>query len=395
MEKVTITDIAYGGKGLAVLEDGKVCFIPFSAIGDELEIEIVKSSSRFSEGKILKILKKSSHRVEPKCEEFEQCGGCQYQHIDYKYEVESKSQQLISLIQRIGGIKDFKYLDLIVGAKSPYSYRNKMTLTPFKTNNDTIDYGLYSLDNRTLIPVKKCPIVNDGVNESLAKICKTPWAKKNALKDKPSRAVIRSDFSGDSVIFYGKAPKKYTWLNEVVAGHTFKVPLGGFFQVNIEIASQLLSTVSKWIQNINITSVIDLYCGVGLLSASLKEKKGFGCDTDEEVIEVANHNARELKGNFKYLKATAEKGYKLSLKRIKNKNHILIVDPPRQGLSEKIIELLNQNKPQYIVYVSCNASTLSRDLKKLSGNFKIKKSALFDMFPQTAHFETSLLLELK
>lgn len=392
--EVEVEDVAFGGNGVARL-DGLVCFIPFAIPGEKLKVKISSVKKRFLEAEIVEILEASDHRVEPVCELYGQCGGCQYQHMDYQTQLNLKISQLKQVLSRIGSLEDMPEIEKVVASPNELGYRNRITLNAYKNPDNYIIYGYKHLNNRETLDVRSCPIAREEVNSLIRVLKRTPWGYKNAKREKPKAATLRYSGEDEPVIYYGSAPKGMPWRKETLSGRTFRVPLGSFYQVNPEVAEELFGITTEWLSQLPQPRVIDAFCGAGFLSMGLQDKHVIGIEENEASIEAAYHNA--LQWSIKSFNYIAGDANKLINKHLRNKGDstILIIDPPRKGCGEKTIESIQQHKPAWVLYVSCDPATLARDLKGIcgAGNYKINKMALLDMFPQTSHFETMVLLE--
>ncbi len=396
--EVRITNIAFGGSGIARLDNGMACFVPYTVKDELVSVEIVKLHKNYAQAKLINVIEKSSSRVNPPCKLFGSCGGCQYQHITYEDHIEIKKQQLLDTLKRIAGIDEDFVLDVneVVASDSSYHYRNKLTLQPTRIDEDLVEYGFFSIDNSTLLQVNKCCIANDDINTLIPKIHRTKWGRRNSTRKAPRTCTIRKVATGETPFFLGTAPQNIPWLKETLFDKQISVPLGSFFQINQPVAEKLYSTVTKWLGK-EYSTIIDAYCGIGIYSLLLpSEINVISIDSDEQAINAAYYNAMQWGlDNRAYLTEKTEKVLFKHLKKIKKQNSALILNPPRTGCLPKILHAIQQNPPSCIVYVSCNPTTLARDLKKLleEKTYKLKHIAIFDMFPQTTHFETAVALE--
>ena len=389
---VNIEDVAFGGKGVTRI-DGLVCFVANTVPGEEVKIRITSVKKRYIEAELIEVLSASEDRVEPKCEHFGTCGGCQYQHISYKKQLELKVSQLKQVLSRIGGIEEIPEITKVVSSPKEYNYRNKITLNPRKVDEKFLIYGYRDIENKSLIEIKECPLAQEEVNGLIPLIRRTPWGRKNSRRDKPKSATLRASASDDPVIYYGSAPKGMPWRKEKINERQFSVPLGSFYQINPEVAEILFNIVVEWVEEIDVPRVIDAFCGAGFLSAGIKDKHIIGVEADENSIDAAHYNA--LQWGVKSSNYIAGDANRLINKHLKKKGDstLVILDPPRNGCGEYCIRSLKAHLPAYILYVSCDPATLARDLKQICDeNYEIDKLALLDMFPQTSHFESMVLL---
>ena len=390
---VTIDDVAFGGKGVTRI-DGLVCFIAGTIPGEEVKIRIKAVKKRYLEADLVEVLKASDDRVEPECKHYGTCGGCQYQHINYERQVELKKLQLQQVLGRIGGLENIPEITKVVSSPKAYNYRNKITLNPRKVEEKHLIYGYRDVDNKYLLEVSECPLAKEEVNELIPLIKRTPWGKKNTNRDKPKSASLRATAFDEPIIYYGAAPKGIPWRKEEINGKEFRVPLGSFFQINPEVAEELFNTVVEWVDELPVARVVDAFCGAGFLSVGIKDKHVIGVEIDSSSIDAANYNAQQW--GVKSSNYIAGDANRLMNKHLKNRGDstLVILDPPRSGCGEYSIKSLKANKPAWILYVSCDPATLARDLKEICDeNYEIDKLALLDMFPQTSHFESMVLLK--
>ena len=395
--EIEIFDVAFGGKGCGRLEDGRICFVPFTAPGDTVKVEITNVHKRHCEAKLVELVTPSANRVAAKCEYYETCGGCDYQHIAYGTQVELKKAQFENILKRIGQIEELPEDFEIVPSPKQFNYRNKITLAPFQNNSGRFTYGFVGVNHNDRIAIKQCEIADEEINKLIPKAHKTPWARKNEAKERPQKATARKAAGDDAIIFYGYAPKNIPWSKESINNKEVRVPLGSFYQINPEMAEILFNKVSDWTKDLDVDFVIDAFCGSGFLSLAIEGKRTLGLEIDEQAVEVARHNAEQWgHKNHRYQAADVNKSLKKHLRKDKNKK-LLILDPPRAGFSKESATIIAKVQPEFILYVSCEPSTLARDLKGLNvgSKYELKKAAALDMFPQTSHFESMVLLELK
>jgi 23S rRNA (uracil1939-C5)-methyltransferase len=391
---VEIVDVAFGGNGVARLE-GLVCFVPFSIPGEKLKVRVTAVKKKFLEAEIVEILEASPNRIEPTCEYYGSCGGCQYQHINYATQLELKESQLKQVLARIGNVDDMPEIEKVVAAKNEYAYRNRITFNAYKSEDDFTLYGYKDKDNGKTLDIKYCSIAREEVNDLIRLVKRTPWGRRNLNREKPKSATMRYSGGDEPVIYYGAAPKGMPWRTEILKGRDFRVPLGDFYQVNPEVAEELLDITTSWLSALPQPRVVDAFCGAGFLSIGLEDKHVVGLEENEASIKAAEYNAKQW--GIKSSKYIAGDANKLMFKQLRGKGDstILIIDPPRKGCGGKTIEAIASHKPSWVLYVSCDPATLARDLKSICKDnaYSVNKLALLDMFPQTSHFETMVLLE--
>lgn len=393
-----VTEISFGGDGVARLPDGAVLFVPFAAVGDHLQVTITQIAKSFYRGEIQKILTPSPSRAEPFCDRYGECGGCCYQHISYQAELDAKARQFQTTIQRIGHFDSFPELECIVPAPSRMRYRNKLRLEPYRKKGTTeIHYGFYERDNKTCFPVKDCPLAQEAIIKTIAKAKADPQAVHNARIRTPGPLTIRVDSTGRTAFYFSYASPKMSWLRERIGEEEVAVPVGSFWQINPPVATKLLEQIRSWLAPLGNRCFIDAYGGIGTFSLALGDLFQYRViiESDKKAIDCSqyNHQQRNLKAHF--LAATTESALSPVLAKVNKRETCVLLDPPRTGCLPKVLQTLLDFPVNTLVYVSCNVATLARDLKILSAKYTPQRAALFDMFPSTAHFESAILLSPK
>lgn len=414
---VKIDKIVYGGYGLA--KDDKVYFVPYTLEGEEVEIEVVQEKKDYSLANPINIIKPSPERVEPVCKYFTLCGGCDFQHIPYEKQIEIKKEILKDQLLRIGKV------DLPIEKvypSQPFNYRNK---AQFKF--DGKNFGFYRPNSNQVVDVDYCYLLKEDLNQIIQPLKK--FLFKYALS--PSQVIVFSNsknqklikfvFSDSSQItniipkieiykdeidenikgigFYDKEKRQLLLgedvIFETVDNYKYRVSMDSFFQVNIYQIKNLIDLVVQEVKDKGYKRAVDFYCGVGTFSVPLANyvREVLGIESNEEAVKDAKANVKHnnLK-NLKFLKAKTEKG----LKYAKDfKPEVIVFDPPRSGLNKTIIREISKIEPiQKIIYISCNPSTLARDLKDFKEyGFNPLKVSMVDMFPQTHHIESVVVLE--
>ncbi|MBT3375278.1 MAG: class I SAM-dependent RNA methyltransferase [Lentisphaerae bacterium] len=400
--ELTIGDVAFGGDGVSRTSDGCVVFVPSTTIGDSVRAEVVSSHRHFSRAVVRELLTPGPGRCEPACPFYGRCGGCRYQHIDHATQVELKKGQLLELLRRVGRLGSVPDVDPIVPCPTPFGYRNRLRLQAFRptAGDDRLEYGFCELDNETLFPVDKCPLASAEVNAVLAPAQRSNWARKNTTRPHPFDLSVRRDSTGRTVFFFGRAPRAFTWLTESVLGNPVRVPAGGFWQTNPAVAESLFKTVSEWFSAAPTPYLIDAYSGVGALSLAVggAAKRRWLIERDPGAAEAASHNHTELGiSSVTSMHGATEKVLPGLMSQLGERltETTLLLDPPRSGCAGRLVEGLAASSFARILYVSCNPATLARDLGKMvsEDGYRLRRLALFDMFPQTAHFEVAALLE--
>ena len=434
----------YTTEGAAVAKiNGMTVFVSGGAVGDQCDVKIIKVGKKLAFGKIEKIIIPSKHRIKPVCIHANKCGGCSYQHITYKEELNAKKQKVTDALSRIGG---FKNLDInITGADEIMHYRNKAQFPVGE--QDGVPYtGFYRPRSHDIVRADKCFIVKEIANDIAKCICawmeefkipaydenkktglirhiyvrtgevskevqvclitaKSKLPNKDELIDtlKKSFEQITSIVQNinkrtDNVILGDKTVTLWgdDYLQDTLCSNVFKLSPYAFYQVNHAQTEKLYDFALQYAALTGKENVIDLYCGAGTITLALAAyaKNVIGVEIVPEAIENAKENAR-INGveNTEFICADAGQAA-LMLAQRGTKPDVLTVDPPRKGLNEQAIEAILQMNPEKIVYISCDPATLARDCKLLcnNDNYKIDKVMAVDLFPRTYHVETVCLL---
>jgi 23S rRNA (uracil1939-C5)-methyltransferase len=431
--RVKIEKLVYGGEGLA-RESGETIFVPFVLPGEEVEIEITERKKKLLRGRVARILQASPQRIEPRCPHFGVCGGCDYQHMPYEEQLSAKEQILRETLRRIGFV-DWKE-PITVRPSPPWEYRNRAQwkirpIASTGTGNQAIDssaIGYFQARSTALCPVQTCSIVSpklfaafQSLREALA-IGKLPSTLQEieAFADSadndllltvtcssvprasdpllqtfsqllPSaKSILLRDPAGARMALFGPGFLQYEVLQK-----SFRVGHLSFFQVNRFLVREMAGIVRDLAGTGELA--FDLYAGVGLFAAVLAENF-----TEVTAVEADPASARDLETLARSAQnkiAVHNQPASLFLGKSKQKRasripDVVVVDPPRTGLERGVAEQLTHLAARKIIYVSCDPSTLARDLAKLcSQAYTLRELHLFDMFPQTYHIESVVFLE--
>lgn len=391
--KVNITDLDHKGNGIAKI-DNKIIFIPKSIPGDYIDIDIIKDKKKYSEGIIKEIINSSEDRIESLCPYYSICGGCNISNLNYKNQLEYKKNKVINIFKR--------YLSLninpeILGSDIRYEYRNKIT---YKLENNNI--GLISLNNK-LINIDNCYLVSNKVNNLYKELKKEELSSVNKIiiKECDNGLLLEIDghmninnisnlclsiYQNKECIYY----KEDGYIN--INNLKYKISMNSFFQVNTSNIPKLYNTILEYGNFTSNDKVIDLYCGVGSISLYISNyvKSVLGIEIIEDAIKDAKENAKiNHITNCKFICGDVSKLIDDNIN-----GNIVIVDPPRIGLDEHTIDILNKITIDKLIYVSCDPMTLVRDIKRLH-QYQLADITLVDMFPQTHHVECVSLLHRK
>ncbi len=419
MIKLEIIDYTKEGLGIAK-DSGSTIFVNNALIGEVVDVEIYKQIKNIKYANVIKFHNKSQNRVKPVCKNFLTCGGCHLMHMNYNEQLLVKKKGIKALIKKNEiDVEDFE----VVNSEDVLNYRNKITFTFFK--NEKIFLGFNKIKTHEGIDIDKCLLVDDKMNfiknqvefivndldlsvydkKSKKGILKNIIIKKTSLnkymlilntnaKDLSVFKKIK-ELEVDSIIINGINKKEVIndkYLLEECDAIKYQISDEAFFQINTKQMIKMYSDVKSLVNKGD--SILDAYCGIGsiglFLSSSIKSIVGI--EINKSAIKDAKNNA-VLNGvdNAIYYCGDIKKLIKDVYK--KDDFDTLIIDPPRKGIDINFINIINEIKPKKIVYISCNAATLIRDIKLLEKNYKINYFKGYDMFCQTFHVETIIRME--
>lgn len=358
---VKISDLAFGGEGVARVDDF-VIFVPFVALGEQVEVECVEVKKRFARARLVRVVEPAPERVTPPCKYFGDCGGCQYQHLEYSAQLRLKQKQIADLLQRLGGVEP-SLVQPVLPCPVQYGYRNRiMVRSQWDKYKQALNVGFIRVDNRLVVDIEECKIAEPRLNEELKSVRAHP-PPKGGLK-----VVLRLEAEG------------------------WQVPKDSFFQTNYHALPSLCDVVRQSIRQSGARFLVDAYCGVGFfgLSAADLVERFVGIEYDKRAIEAARRNAATRGiANGEFISGRTEDHLRNSLQQRSNTETTVVIDPPRAGAAPETLAALLEFGPAQILYVSCHPATLARDLKELSqnGGFRVEAIHPIDMFPQTQHVE--------
>lgn len=377
---------AYGGEAFGRLPDGRICFFRGGVPGEMAELELFRSKRSFARGMLRRIPEPSPERIAPVCPLAVRpgcgvfCPGCSFQQVDYSTELRWKQRQLEDFLLR-GKLADAAVFDSPVPAPSRFGWRNRIKLS--RVGGRT---GFFAEDNETIVSVAHCPLVVPALDEALPRYRNIPGSGEVFLRWTETDGVVVADHGTRELI---------ETLDEFGA---FSVPASSFFQTDPPVAVRLLRGAVGMLENIGARQLLELYCGVGVFSLAaaqmLPELRALGVELDASAVGCARRNAvaHLVADRCRFTVGNAEKWRKLPAG---IQPDAVLVDPPRRGLSTPLIEAIKRWRVPHVIYVSCAPDTLARDLKLLSGVYRVGSCRLYDMFPCTAHFETLTRLDLQ
>ncbi|MCA0149936.1 23S rRNA (uracil(1939)-C(5))-methyltransferase RlmD [Rossellomorea vietnamensis] len=443
---LTIKKIGINGEGVGFFKR-KIVFVPGALAGEEVVVEVTKVHPKFTEARIKKIRKKSPQRVKAPCPVYEQCGGCQLQHLSYEGQLDAKRDILLQSLERHTKLK-LEDMDIrpTIGMDNPWHYRNKSQFQVGTQNGKAIA-GLYSMNSNKLIDIDECivqhPLTNKVTNEIKRIINDFNIPVFDEKKKKPilKTIVTRVGFETGEVQVVlvtseKKIPRKELLISEIqkrlpevvsiaqninpqktalvfgdetihlsgkesieerLEEFTYELSARAFFQLNPIQTSKLYNEAKKAAALTGEERVVDAYCGVGTIGLWLADgaKEIRGMDVIKEGIDDAKKNAKKFGvEHAEYFVGGAE----TLMPKWKNEGwrpDVVVVDPPRTGCDNKLLDTLKEVKPNTFVYVSCNPSTLAKDIDYLKKQYRVDYLQPVDMFPQTAHVEVVAKLVLK
>jgi 23S rRNA (uracil1939-C5)-methyltransferase len=431
--RLNIGKLVYGGEGLARLPadeqgSGKAVFVPFVLPGETVEAVLREEKPGFARAHLENILTASPRRIDPRCPYFQRCGGCHYQHTDYEHQLEIKAAVLKENLRRIAKLE--LGTELQIHPSPPWNYRNR---SRFKIQTaPEFAIGYYKFSSHELLPVEDCPISSPLINRALAAVWQLGRARKvpagiqeieffangddtqllSGVYCLPESAEVSEAFTAELkvvlpeisgvAVFQARSSKAEnqgdpTRIGATAAPHliyttqlaSYRVSAGAFFQVNRYLTDELIDIVVPGRRGGDAGATgaaLDLYAGVGLFSSVLNREF-------ERVIAVEpSHTSHadllyNSPANVKAVRATTE--HYLENAAGKLRADLVVVDPPRSGLGERVIKGLLKLKAPRITYVSCDPATLSRDLSRLlQSGYRVEEAHLVDLFPQTYHLES-------
>jgi len=444
---LTISDLAYGGKGVAKL-DGFVVFVASAVPGDTVEVEIEKVRGNYAESKVVKVISPSPHRVNPVCEHFGYCGGCKWQHLEYAMQKKYKEDQVRQALIHIAGLKN-PPVEPIIGAHKTYYYRNKMEFSFHVGDNGGTLLGLHFAGRfQDIFQLNRCHLQSEESNE-LVKFVRERSMELGLL---PYHIIEHSGYLRFLVIREGKFtgetlvnivtgagvypelkvlaeniaqrfprvksvshtvnPEKANiargeketilfgsdHINEILGERKYRISANSFFQTNSYQAQRLFDLAVELAEPSRSETMLDLYCGTGTIAVYFSDLvQGV---TGIEAVEDAVHDAEvnmtlNSIRNCRFVAADVNEFLKQAVD-AHEKYELAVVDPPRAGLHPDVVSSLTAIRPRKIVYISCNPATLARDIKEfVQSGYELNRAVPVDLFPHTFHIEAACRLTLR
>ncbi len=444
--QIRIEDISSEGQGIGKYE-GYTLFVKDTVMGDMALVQITKTGKTYGYARLVKLLEASQYRVEPRCPVAARCGGCQLMHVNYTKQLEYKENKVRNCLTRIGGFTELP-MEPICGMEEPYYYRNKSQYPVGRNKDGSIAIGFYAGRTHTIIDTSQC-FIGARVNEEIIAIIRS-FIEKYKLesydeelhkglirhilirvgyrtgeimvclvingKDLPhSEELVESlkkiqgmksiclninkdktnVILGDKIIPLWGEP----YITDYIGDIKYQISPLSFYQVNPVQTKKLYDIALDYADLHGEETVWDIYCGIGTISLFLaqKAKKVYGVEIVPPAIEDAKKNAQINNiTNAEFFVGAAEEVLPEKYKKEKIFADVIVVDPPRKGCDQSLLDTILAMAPKRVVYVSCDPATLARDLKYLcEKDYELKRVRAVDQFAHSTHVETVCLLERK
>ena len=444
-EKLILTCKDLTSEGLGVCKrESKTFFVPYLLVDEEARVHITKKRKNFYEGVVVERFKDSKDRVTPKCRYYYHCGGCHLQHMSYRMQLEFKKNKVEETLKRIGKIN--VKVDDCIGMDNPWNYRNKVQVPYGVNKKGKVIAGFYKKGTHDIIDMDNCDIeydIADQIVNTLKKLFKEMKIEiynedkrtgvirhvlirngvftndvmvvlvtnvdsfrsrdnlvKALVKEYPSIKTVVQNINPRSTnvilgekekVLYGKG-----YIEDYLCGIKFRISSKSFYQINPIQTEKLYNKAIEFADLKGTETVLDAYCGIGTIGlvASKKAKRVIGVEIVEDAIKDARKNARNNKINNVDFYCEDASRFMQELAASNINVDVVFIDPPRKGSEKVFLDSMIKLNPEKVVYVSCEPSTLARDLNYIvnNSNYKVKKVTPVDMFPQTFHVECVVLM---
>ena len=401
---VELTDMTFGGDALGRLPDGRAVFVPFGLPQETVKIRLTNEKATFARGEIVEILQTSPLRIQPLCPHFGICGGCNDQHLAYADQLIWKRKIVVDQLKRLAGLPDFPVAS-VVASPNPWNYRNTLQFHVSPAGK----LSFQRANSNDFVEIRECHLPSENINCFWPQISFEPDSNidrvviREGLEDDmilglESRQDLPPEFSVDFPIsvVYSSSPENRTVLSGdefvlmEVNGRTFKVSIGSFFQVNLPQAEAMVKQVLHLAGDLKDKVVLDGYCGVGLFSAFMagQARQLIGIEFSQSACDDYAANLDEFANVELYIGQVEQ-----ILPGLAVQPEIVVIDPPRAGLDQRVIDAIAKIQPEKVIYVSCDPATLARDVKRFQvKGYSLQNATPFDQFPQTSHIETIALI---
>lgn len=442
---LTIQDMTHEGMGVGHTEDGMAVLVPRTAVGDELQVRLVKVNRRFAYGRIEQILSPSLHRIEPDCPVSHRCGGCVFRHVSYAAELQYKERFVQENLRRLGGWQG--QVEPILPSPKVDGYRNKAQY-PIRLQRGQVTAGFFAPRSHEVVDCRNCRLQPKDFGEILEQVLEfaeeaglVPYQEEAGTGDlrhvylrcgeqtgermvclvvngtclphaqalverltrfDPRIVSIQVNFNTKNTnvilgphtqVLYGKGT-----IMDRLCGLEFDLSPHAFYQVNNMAAQMLYQLAAQYAQLSGKETLLDLYCGAGTIGLSMANQcaRVIGVEIIPQAVENAKINAKRngVENAEFYCGDAAQAALMLQEQQIRP--DVVILDPPRKGCEDTLLETIVEMAPERIVYISCNSATLARDCKRLTElGYQLERCRPVDLFPRTSHVEAVVLLSKK
>lgn len=397
--RLTIDSLVYEGFGLGRRPDGKAVFVPFVLPGEEVIAGVIDEKRGHVRARLISVVKPHPDRIQPRCVHFGSCGGCHYQHMPYKLQLQFKEEIFREQLQRIAGLNDPK-ISLVTPSIEEWNFRNSLTFElnhegklcfsdvyhnqPFAVSEchlpmAEIDRAWQLAEFEPGVDIQRVEY-RQNMDDHLMLVLQGGGAEMPEMSSEATLSIVHIQ-NGEELVIAGDG-----FLSMTVKERDFKVSANSFFQTNFSGARALVDTVIEIIKREKPENLLDVYCGVGLFSAFLADQvrtisaveySPSACDDFYDNLDEFD-NITLFQGKAEQIMPNLDVDF-----------DCILVDPPRAGLKRDVISSIISRDPGLLIYVSCNPATLARDTKYLvSAGYRLESSILVDMFPQTFHIES-------
>ncbi|NLK28331.1 MAG: 23S rRNA (uracil(1939)-C(5))-methyltransferase RlmD, partial [Clostridiales bacterium] len=437
--EILIEDIGSNGEGIGKYQ-GYTLFVKDTTVGDRALVKVMKTGKTYGFARLIEIKESSPYRVQPRCPIAAQCGGCQLQHMNYERQLEYKEDKVRNCLTRIGGFQEF-HMEPICGMEEPYYYRNKSQFPVGKKKDGGVSIGFYAGRTHSIIDTQHCYIgakvnveilkfmrgfieqyqiepYDEGTHQGQLRHILTRVGYKtgevmvcliiNGRKFPHQEELIQGlcEISGMKSICLNINQAKTnvilgeeiiplwgeSYITDYIGDIAYRISPQSFYQVNPIQTKKLYDIALEYAELHGDEVVWDLYCGIGTISLFLaqKAKKVYGVEIIPQAIEDAKTNAR-INGieNAEFFVGAAEEVLPRMYREMNARGDVIVVDPPRKGCDQSLLDTILKMAPKRVVYVSCDPATLARDLKYLCAkDYELKKVRAVDQFGHSVHVET-------
>jgi len=377
---VEIERILPGGVGLAHAA-GKTVFVSLAAPGDTVRVQVEREQGNILFASVVEVLTPSPVRIDPPCPYFGRCGGCDFQQLTYEAQLAAKAEIITDCLQRIARLD---HVPEIAVHPSPKTWRYRVRAT-WQIDQDQQRIGYYERGSRRVCDVADCAVLMPQLQETLECVRTTDWT------DFPPDLKHLDAVAGDNGVSLSPEFAEF-YTNELslrVGDEVYRYNAESFFQINPALVGEMIAFA---LNDVRGATALDLYCGVGLFTLPLARRfeKVAGVEANSKAVRFARRNVEHAQlGNVRVVNANVSDWIRSTARAV----DFVLLDPPRAGAESVVIKGILNLRPERISYVSCDPATLARDLKKLiAGGYAIEAIRGFDLFPQTHHVETVVLL---